>query len=195
MRIVQILGSGRNCGKTTLGCAILAAFPTLRWIAVKVTPHSHSIDATLTGKDTDRFHRAGAAESHLLPAPITPASFHSFVGRADAVLVESGQPLAGLRWRLLRLAIAPADASLWKPGFAERRMHVDALILTGSGAVASDAILQPAARPFTAQPCTSRPFTAQPFAEQLPLVFHASDAATLPSALHACIADFLNGKT
>ncbi len=180
MRIVQIFGSGRDSGKTTLGCAILTAFPALHWIAVKVTPHSHSRDAdsALTGKDTDRFRHAGAIESHLLSAPITPASFHPFVRRADAVLVESGQALAGLCWPLLRLAIAPADASLWKPGFAQRAMHVDALLLIGSASAAPDAILQPSA--------------SQPFAEYPPLVFHASNPIILPSPLHACLADFLN---
>lgn len=183
MRILQILGSGRNAGKTTVGCALIAAFPSYRWIAVKVTPHRHILDPTgmisvasaLPAKDTERFRNAGAVESHLLFAPMALASFSQFVGRADAVLVESGQPFASLCWPLLRVAIAPANASLWKPGFDQRRMSADALVLTGSSAE------------------TTMP--KQPSQTDAPVVFHLPDPAALTLALYAYVAAFLNGKT
>lgn len=183
MRILQIFGSGRNAGKTTLGCALIAAFPSYRWIAVKLTPHSHILDPTvivsvasaLPAKDTERFRNAGAVESHLLSAPIPLASFRQFVGRADAVLVESGQSLASLCWPLLRVAIAPANASLWKPGFDQRRMSADALVLTGSSA--------------------ERSMPIQPSRTDAPAIFHLPDPAALSLALHVYVADFLNRNT
>ncbi len=141
MNILQISGSGRNCGKTTLGCALIAAFPALRWIAVKLTPHAHPLDpspqssvssvAAPANKDTSRFCAAGAIEAYLHMPPLEPAFLAESARRADVLLVESGQFIAPGSWPLFHLAIAPSSSALWKPGFAERLLRLHALVLTG----------------------------------------------------------------
>ena len=178
MKILQILGSGRNCGKTTLGCSLLAAFPTLRWIAIKVTPHSHTPARQHPAadghpqhaRDTDRYRTAGAIESHLWSAPPDPARFASFADRADCLLLETGHAFAQLPWPLLRLAIAPADPALWKPGFAERRLQVDAQVFTGGD---SGFFLRTGPHPPT------------------PPVFPVAHASVPDPSLHAFVAAFL----
>ena len=139
MKILQIFGSGRNCGKTTLGCSLLAAFPTVRWIAIKVTPHRHAPASRPAAdekpqhtKDTGRYLAAGAIESYLWSGPPDLMRIASFASRADGLLLETGYTLSELPWPLLRLAIGPADPSQWKPGFAERRQRADAQVLTSA---------------------------------------------------------------
>lgn len=60
-------GETRKCGKTSLVCGILRAFPERRWLAVKVTPHRHA-DPHPAGGDTARYLQAGAAVAHLVEA-------------------------------------------------------------------------------------------------------------------------------
>ena len=178
MKILQIFGSGRNCGKTTLGCSLLAAFPTTRWIAIKVTPHSHApaqqhpaADGNpQQARDTDRYLAAGAIESHLWSGPPDPARFAPFADRADCLLLETGHAFAQLPWPLLRVAIAPADPSLWKPGFAERRLQADAQVFTGAD---SGFFLRTGPHP------------------PAPPVFPVAHASVLDPSLHALVSAFL----
>ncbi len=58
---VVVGGNARNVGKTTLICAIIAAFPQLNWQALKITPHEH---LSASG-DTERFLAAGAQCAYL----------------------------------------------------------------------------------------------------------------------------------
>ena len=41
MPLIMVGGQAKDVGKTTLVCNIIAAFPQLRWIAVKFTHHFH----------------------------------------------------------------------------------------------------------------------------------------------------------
>lgn len=147
MKILQISGSGRNCGKTTLGCALIHGFPTLRWSALKLTPHQHaapsSADAgmrsrnAVTGrqsKDTDRFLAAGVVSAQLRQAVPDAQQFAAKAAIADVLLIESGQPLDCDSWPLLHLAIAPLHTpALWKTEFLLR------LAASGDHAVPLDA--------------------------------------------------------
>jgi molybdopterin-guanine dinucleotide biosynthesis protein len=42
MALIMVGGQAKNIGKTTLVCNIIAAFPGLQWIALKVTTHLHA---------------------------------------------------------------------------------------------------------------------------------------------------------
>lgn len=180
MKVLQISGSGRDSGKTTFGCAVIAAFPSLRWAAVKVTLHTfhdefHAGPVSVAlpvplrkdSKDTDRFLDAGAVEAHLRNAPLTTSFLSSYADRADVVLIESGQTLSGLRWPLLRLVIAPPDAALWKPGFVDRLMEADVLVLTGASVPAAASVIPSGL-----------------------CVFSQPDPAALAASLHPCLATF-----
>ena len=84
--IVAVAGQCRKAGKTTAVCDIVAATTEARWIAFKISPHPHEPNSS-ADPDTDRYLRAGAAESHLLMA--VPEHFPQ--GRN--VIVETNQPL------------------------------------------------------------------------------------------------------
>ena len=84
--IVLIAGSGRNVGKTTLGCEIIQAAKKQEIVTVKITPHFH--EATLglieidkgkgwiiseetnasTQKDSSLFLKNGAKKSYFIQA-------------------------------------------------------------------------------------------------------------------------------
>ena len=139
MKILQISGSGRNCGKTTLGCAILAAFPRLRWIAVKLTPHSYAEAATqsdnlVAGKDTERYLAAGAEQTFLLTSPLRVEFLAEAAKHTDGLLLESGQPVPVADFAVLHLAVAPDCPAFWKSEFLRRLaagtpQQPDALVL------------------------------------------------------------------
>ncbi len=65
--IIVVGGNARKVGKTSLVCAVIAAFPQVEWRAVKLSPHQHR-DAE---GDSERYRRAGAHTAELrneLPA-------------------------------------------------------------------------------------------------------------------------------
>jgi hypothetical protein len=84
--IVAVAGQCRKAGKTTAVCDIIAATPEARWIAVKISPHRHAPGSSVN-PDTDRYRRAGAAESQLL----TTLPQHFPQGRN--IIVETNQPI------------------------------------------------------------------------------------------------------
>jgi len=74
--VLILAGSGCGAGKTAVGCALIAAMPELRWIAVKFSPHAHEFSDTGliweetdrdSDKDTGRYLAAGAAQAFLAP--------------------------------------------------------------------------------------------------------------------------------
>ena len=76
MAIVVVGGGGRGAGKTSLVCAMIRGLPEFRWVAAKVTTHSHGIPQTIyketrpgQEKDTERYLAAGARGSFLLTSP------------------------------------------------------------------------------------------------------------------------------
>ena len=84
--IILIAGSGRNVGKTTLGCKILGAAKKQEIVTVKITPHFHDATSGLieiekgsgwiiseetnasTKKDSSLFLKNGAEKSYFIQA-------------------------------------------------------------------------------------------------------------------------------
>ncbi|MCK5731082.1 MAG: hypothetical protein KAH68_08405 [Draconibacterium sp.] len=84
----MIAGSGRNVGKTTLGCKIIAAAKTLEIVTVKITPHFHNTTLGLnkiesgagwiiseetnksTQKDSSLYLKNGAKKSYYIQAKV-----------------------------------------------------------------------------------------------------------------------------
>ena len=84
--IVLIAGSGRNVGKTTLGCGIIRTAKKQKIVAVKITPHFHEATPGLieiekgsgwniseetnisTKKDSSLFLKNGAKKSYFIQA-------------------------------------------------------------------------------------------------------------------------------
>jgi hypothetical protein len=76
MAIVVVGGSGRDVGKTSLICGLIAALPERSWIAVKISSHVHGTAQPVweekeagQGTDTARYLAAGARRAFLLAAP------------------------------------------------------------------------------------------------------------------------------
>lgn len=83
---VVVGGQCRKAGKTTAVCDIIAATVDANWIAWKISPHTH--DPGLSADpDTERYLRAGAAESELLTA--VPEHFP----KHRNIIIESNQPV------------------------------------------------------------------------------------------------------
>jgi len=140
-------------GKTAVGCALIAATPELRWVAVKVTPHRHGFGKGLPAglweeteresrKDTGRYLEAGAVASFLsvgvnLPSKDECTKLFGEVSRrvpeATAWMVESGGiDLSGMaegRGPVLLLAVLGCDVEQWKPASQARLASVAALVL------------------------------------------------------------------
>jgi hypothetical protein len=126
LAVVAIAGTGRGAGKTAVACALIAAMPERRWVAVKVSPHRHGLPPELTPgltqetepesqKDTGRYLRAGATASFWIPAAnsywkdelvelLREPSTSSWQDCADALVLAGGlsreqlpQELQGMR--------------------------------------------------------------------------------------------------
>lgn len=187
MKILQISGSGRGSGKTTLGCALIQAFPALRWSVLKLTPHAHSspqppdLGTRMDSTDTDRYLAAGAHAALLLDSTQSrPIPVRRMSG-ADVVLVESGQPILNLPWPLLHLAIAPLDApASWKPEFLAR---------LGAGGEANGEAIGPQANPCLSRcnapipdlPTPDAPIPDTPIPDAL--ILHGDPGAAIPPGL------------
>ena len=123
MAIVVVGGSGRNVGKTSLVCGLIAALPELAWTAVKVTSHVHDEREAVweekgagQGTDTGRYLAAGARRAFLLTAPEAFSSgkteladvldrFWQNLGRGTNLIFESNRILNYLRPDLCLLVL------------------------------------------------------------------------------------------
>lgn len=57
MKIIVVGGHSRNVGKTSIGAAIIAAWPHLSWTAVKITSHWHEGTDSPGGADSGEICR------------------------------------------------------------------------------------------------------------------------------------------
>ena len=148
MAVLVIAGSGRGAGKTAVGCALIAAMPEFRWVAVKVTPHVHGVGDELweeldfrSDKDTGRYLAAGALRSFLISGMSESRAaglFREVRSRTvlcDALLVESNRVAAGTvanrGERFCSIAMLAGAESEWKASLRECVGNVDALVLAG----------------------------------------------------------------
>jgi hypothetical protein len=160
LAVLAIAGSGRGAGKTAVGCALIAAMPELRWVAVKITPHRHGIAGTgpifeefdsASEKDTGRYLAAGAARALLISgvgadaveSALTPAlEAIRAVPEAGSLLIESNRIEPRLVAKpaepVFCLAVVAGSEPEWKPSLNRWLAHADALVLTGG--VAAEAL-------------------------------------------------------
>jgi hypothetical protein len=149
MAVLVIAGSGRNAGKTAVGCALVRALEEFCWTAVKVTPHVHGLAAAVyeeldldSQKDTGRYLAAGAKRAFLLEGErsgeILLTSLNDARNRdcsGDGLLVESNrinpELVAGDGERSLCLALLNGTPIDWKGSLLERAARAQALVLTG----------------------------------------------------------------
>jgi molybdopterin-guanine dinucleotide biosynthesis protein len=150
LAVLVIAGSGRGAGKTAVGCALIAAMPGLRWVAIKVSPHLHDVGEKLweeldarSDKDTGRYLAAGAQRSFLI-SDASESRVAELVAEArtsalqfDALLVESNRIAAGMvaaRGKsVVSIAVLAGAESEWKTSLRECVGSMDALVLAGGG--------------------------------------------------------------
>jgi molybdopterin-guanine dinucleotide biosynthesis protein len=116
--IVVVGGQARKSGKTTVMCDVIGATPEARWVAVKVSPHSHDTGKAGHRPDTHRYLDAGAAAAHL-------------IGKADRMpeaqnlIVESNSVLAHVHPDLVVFVRSEDPNAEWKPSARALQMAAD----------------------------------------------------------------------
>ncbi|MGA2727599.1 MAG: hypothetical protein ABSE96_07290 [Terracidiphilus sp.] len=139
MAIVVVGGSGRNAGKTSLVCGLIAALPEFRWTAAKITSHAHGErdavrEETAAGQDTDtaRYLAAGARRAFLVTAveeKLPIAEIQAAIGSDTNLIFESNRMLSGLGPNL-RIGLIGGSGSETKPSFESFLKRADALVMT-----------------------------------------------------------------
>jgi len=146
--VLVVAGSGREAGKTAVGCALIAAMPEFRWVAAKISPHLHGVGEELweepnsrSEKDTGRYLGAGARRSFLIRG-VSDSRTAELIGEArsaaqecDALVVESNriaaQVVAKCGEPSCSIAVVVGTESEWKASLRECIGSVDALVLVG----------------------------------------------------------------
>ena len=153
MALIVVGGQAKNVGKTTLLLNIMAAFPELRWSAVKITNHRHepagcelradsaswSIweQVSITGEsDTCRFIQAGAQHAWLIQADDDAlegayAALRRIVPAESNLIVESNRIGSLLDPDLFLLMIDAAQPE-FKSSARQRLERIDAIVWRGS---------------------------------------------------------------
>jgi len=149
MAVLVIAGSGRNAGKTAVGCELMQALQEFCWTAVKITPHAHSTVApvkeewdTACEKDTGRYLAAGAKRAFLIQGEASSenvvnslCSIRTSDCSGQGLLVESNRIAPeSIAWdgeRSLCIALLNGQSDQWKASLPERAAHAHALVLTG----------------------------------------------------------------
>lgn len=136
MATVVIGGSGRDAGKTTLACALIAALPEFGWTAVKISPHGHRMPAPVfeettagQGRDTARYLGAGAWRALLVTAEgsdLPLEELNAACGKDAHVLLESNRIIEHLRPDVC-LAVVGEEGEM-KPSFAPLLHRADAVV-------------------------------------------------------------------
>jgi hypothetical protein len=141
--IIVVGGATRGVGKTSLICALIAAFPQFSWTAVKVTSHHYGqrepvseeiIEQSATqaeqGTDTSRYLAAGARRALLVTAStvgLPLVDIRAALGTDTNVIFESNTIINFLNPDLC-LAIVGASPSDSKPSFELLMQKADALV-------------------------------------------------------------------
>jgi len=134
MAVVVVGGQTKNVGKTTLICNIIAAFPQVRWTAVKISNHAHAPQGcervkagagwtiwqqspTNDHTDTARFLRSGAERGLLILHAGKPSLREACAGlaldcSAGGVIVESASAAKFLDHDLLLMLLDTAREDL-----------------------------------------------------------------------------------
>jgi len=140
MAIVIVSGGGRGVGKTALICAMISALPEFKWIAAKVTAHSHGttgpeiLEEKEPGdaKDTARYLAAGAQRSFLLSSAvgqeIDTSLFESWLANAGKahIIFESNTVLNFVQSELCLVLAGNADG---KASYGAAFERADAVVV------------------------------------------------------------------
>ncbi len=146
MAIIVVGGSGRSVGKTTLACALIAALPSFRWSAVKISGHLHHPEpvweetAAGEGSDTARYLAAGAQRAMLvstLDGIIPIAALRSALAQDKHILFESNRILAHYQPDLC-LAVCGPSGLAPKPSFAALVSNAHAFVALRKADTAAD---------------------------------------------------------
>jgi hypothetical protein len=139
MPIIVVGGSGRNAGKTSLVCGLIAALPEFRCTAVKVTSHAHDEresvwqeTAAVQGTDTGRYLTAGARRAFLVTATdekLPIAEIQAAIGSDTNVIYESNRIVGALRPDLC-IGVIGGTGTEMKPSFETFLDRADALVMT-----------------------------------------------------------------
>ncbi len=149
--LLLVTGSGRNVGKTTFICSVIASNPRKKIAAIKITPHFHEPSAGLipivensnfrifeetdvnSEKDTSRYLQAGARKSYYIQTN-DDALKEAF--QLTSVLLDPDQPFLVESARLgqilapeLFLFIQDGD-TIDKPFSIEMRQLADATVFS-----------------------------------------------------------------
>jgi len=144
--VLVVGGGGRGAGKTAVACALMAAMPELRWVAVKVSPHSHGLQDGVweeqdreSEKDTGRYLRAGARRAFLVrggdDAGEVVEKVRVLAADCDSGLVESNRVMASAVAKpgepVVSIAVLAGGEEEWKASLFETAGRIDALVLAG----------------------------------------------------------------
>jgi hypothetical protein len=144
MTIIAVGGNGRNVGKTSLVCGLIAALTEYRWTAVKITIHLHGEHDAVwedtapgQGTDTARFLAAGARRAFLVTAhqdDLPIAKMWAAIGSDMNVIFESNRIAPALKPDLC-LGVMGGSGTEWKPSFVVFLERADALVIEEDGNV------------------------------------------------------------
>ncbi len=145
MAVLVISGSGRGAGKTAVACALIAAMPQFRWLALKATPHGHDhLENTFeeldpsSEKDTGRYLAAGARRAFLLtespePLPTRITRLRAESPELDAVVIESNQvspfQITNTGEKSVTLALLADSPARWKSSVWRSLERADAWLV------------------------------------------------------------------
>ena len=142
MAVIVVGGSGKDAGKTSLVCGLLAALPELAWVAVKVTGHGHGKPQPIweetvpgSGTDTARYLAAGASRAFLITArdeelAAALQALRSMLAPDTNILFESNRTPGHLHPDLC-LAISRGEPMDDKPSFHALAGAMDARVIPG----------------------------------------------------------------
>ena len=144
MPIILVGGSGRNVGKTSLVCGLIAVLPEFRWTAVKITSHAHGErDAVWeetsagSGTDTARYLAAAALRAFLVTAhedDLPIAKTWAALGSDVNVIFESNRIVGALKADLC-IAVIRGSGTESKPSFEPFCRCADAFVIPVDGDV------------------------------------------------------------
>jgi len=130
MAMIVVSGGGKDVGKTSLVCGLIAALPEFAWAAVKITNHAHGKaepvwEETTPGAETDtaRYLAAGARRAFLITAEEVelPQRIEELQARLEVgahLIFESNRVLRHVRPDVI-LTVEGALDDAHKPSFRE----------------------------------------------------------------------------
>jgi hypothetical protein len=143
--VIVVGGSNKSCGKTSLICAIIAAFPELMWTAVKISSHPYGAVEPVweesmpgPGTDTARYLAAGAHRALLVSSSETTLrgrEMQAAVSEDRNVIYESNRISEEIQPDL-RLAVVSGAETGFKLSFVPFLEAADAVIAPAGGDLA-----------------------------------------------------------